>query len=212
MADIIAAHEFAQQQVTQAQTLIEQIQGKMHRVVNEFAQGDISREQFEKIYEHYQAQILMAAQMAADADTLSAGQLTPGETVAIRSKLMGKAKAMTVYYHDTGLLLETIGDFDVSVAKIAPTLNNIGAQASHGVKVPPRTEKFANEWLLFVPGRYSTTVMLFSNEPAGRQISIIENMHHDFEAANETALKSGQADGTTLIYPFQSFVRRTVKR
>jgi hypothetical protein len=117
-----------------------------------------------------------------------------------------------VYYHDTGLLLETIGDFDVSVAKIAPTLNNIGAQASHGVKVPARTEKIFGEWLLYVPGRYSTTVMLFSNEPAGRQINIIENMHRDFEAANETALKSGQADGTKLIYPFQSFVQRTVKR
>src|SRR5258708_16218321 len=157
MADIIAAREFAQQQVTQAQTLIEQIQGKMHKVVNEFSQGDISREQFEKIYEHYQAQILMAAQMAADADTLSIGELTPGETVAIRSKLMGKAKAMTVYYHDTGLLLETIGDFDVSVAKIAPTLNNIGAQASHGGKAPAHTEKSANGWLLFVPRRFSTT-------------------------------------------------------
>jgi hypothetical protein len=212
MADMVAAREFAQQQVTQAQALIDQIQGKMQKVVTEFSHGDISREQFEKIYEHYQAQIVMAAQMAADADTLSMGNLTSGETVAIRSKLIGKAKAMTVYYHDTGLLLETIGDFDVSVAKIAPTLNNIGAQASHGVNVPVHTEKIANEWLLYVPGRYSTAVMLFSNEPAGRQISIIENMHHDFEAANETALKSGQADGTTLIYPFQSFVRRTVKK
>src|SRR5260221_6702226 len=101
MADIIAAHEFAQQQVTQAQTLIDQVQGKMHKGVNEFAQGDISREQFEKIYEHYQAQILMAAQMAADADTLSMRELTTGETAAIRSKLMGKAKAMNVYYHHT---------------------------------------------------------------------------------------------------------------
>ena len=39
---------------------------------------------------------------------------------------------------------------------------------------------------------------------------MIENMHHDFEKANEAALKSGTIDGSKLAYPFQLFVQRSV--
>ncbi len=210
MAD--AARINSSKQLAQAQGIIDTVQAKMHKVVDEFAQGEISREQFQKIYEHYQNQIILAAQMAAEADSLLGIEMTPGETIAIRSKLVAKAKAMTVYYHATGLLLETLGDFDVSVARIAPTLNGISNQVHRGRNAEVRTEQIGGEWVLFVPGRYSTAVMLFSHEPAVRQVTLIENMHHDFETANQTALKSGQADGTKLVYPFESFVRRSVGR
>jgi hypothetical protein len=204
--------ESTQRQIAQGQALIEQVRVKMRKVVDEFAVGEISREQFNKIYEHYQSQILMAAQLMADADTLTGAMLSPEETVAIRSALTAKAKAMTVYYHATGLLLETIGDFDVSVAVIAPILNEISVKTQANQQVPTKADKLGDQWLLYVPGKFSTAVMLLSNEPAVRQIGIIETMHRDFEVANETALKSGNADGTTLVYPFQSFVRRSVRK
>src|SRR5260221_2353373 len=213
MGDITAlAREQAQKQIIQGQTLIDQIQIKMKKVVDEFAAGEISREQFQKIYEHYQAQIVLAAQMMMDADSLATMEPTAGETMAIRKGLTAKAKAMTVYYHATGLLLETIGDFDVPVALISPTLNNIGTQVAAGNKVDTRVEKFNNEWLLYMPGKYSTAVMLLSHEPAVRQISIMESMHRDFEGANDNILKSGQADGGALVYPFQAIVRRSVTK
>src|SRR6185369_12963966 len=110
--------------VGQGQVLLEQIRTKMNKIVDEFAQGEISREQFNSIYEHYQSQMIMAMQMS-DADVVSNPANAPRETIALRNSLTAKAKAMTVYYHATGLLLETIGDFDVSIARIAPTLNNI---------------------------------------------------------------------------------------
>ena len=211
MADL--ARIMSSKQLAQAQEIIDTVQGKMRKVVDEFAQGDISREQFQEIYEHYQNQIMMAVQMAAEADaTVDGLQLTPGETFAIRSKLVAKAKGMTIYYHATGLLLETLGDFDISVAKIAPCLNSICDQVHRGRTADVRTEKMADEWVLYVPGRYSTAVMLFSHEPSVRQISVIENIHRDFETANYTALKSGHADGSKLVYPFKSFVRRSVGR
>jgi hypothetical protein len=213
MADITTlAREQAQKQIAEGQTLIDTIQGKMKKIVDEFAAGEISREQFQKIYEHYQGQIVLAAQMMMDADSLSTAELNPGETMAIRKGLTAKAKAMTVYYHATGLLLETIGDFDVPVALISPTLNNIGSQVSAGNKVETRVEKFNNEWLLYMPGKYSTAVMLLSHEPAARQISIMENMQRDFEGANENILKSGHAEGNALVYPFKAVVRRSVAK
>src|SRR5215813_1364302 len=120
-------------QALQGQLLLNKIRTKMYQIVDEFAQGDISREQFNQIYEHYQSQMIMAMQMS-DVEADGAAR-TPQETMAIRNSLTAKAKAMTVYYHATGLLLETIGDFDVSIARIAPILNNISGAVHSGQKV-----------------------------------------------------------------------------
>ncbi|MEP7285818.1 MAG: hypothetical protein ABI947_08625 [Chloroflexota bacterium] len=207
---ITVAPDSVQKRYTQNQDIMSLIQAKMKKTVDEFAQGEISREQFHKIYEHYQSQMVMAAQMIAEADTLAT--ITPGETVALRRGLTAKAKAVTIYYHATGLLLETIGDFDAPVALISPMLNNIGGQTQRGKIMPTHSEKFRDEWLLYVPGRYTTAVLQLSNEPAVRQIAILEGMHRDFETANDTALKSGDADSAMLVYPFQSFVRRSVRK
>jgi hypothetical protein len=203
----------AQKQIAQGQTLLDQIQGKIKKLIDEFACGELSREQFDKIYEHYQSQIMMATQMMMEADSMAMmGNLTPGETIAIRKGLTAKAKAMTVYYYATGLLLETIGDFDAPIALLSVKLNNIAEQVRLGQKVDIFADKIGEDWVLFVPGKYSTAVMLFSHEPAARQNGLIQSMHFDFERANETALKSGHADRSALVYPFQSFVRRSVKK
>src|SRR5258708_24232165 len=94
-------------QLAQAQDIIDTVQGKMHKVVDEFALGEISREQFQKIYEHYQSQIIMAAQMAAEADSLLGMDLTPGKTLAIPANLLPKPKPRTSIFNTAGLRLKT---------------------------------------------------------------------------------------------------------
>ncbi|MCC7447079.1 MAG: hypothetical protein IT324_06665 [Anaerolineae bacterium] len=195
---------------TTGQILLEQIQARMRKAVDEFARGEISREQFQQIYEHYQGQLLLTAQMTSDTDSALPSELAPGQTIAIRRKWSAVAKAMAVYYPATGLLLETIGDFDVPVARLTPGLNHLNECMERGIGVRSRVECFGTEWLAFIPGKYSTSIMLFTNEPSARQIAFVEDMHRDFETANYTALRSGRADGANLVYPFLSFVRKSV--
>ncbi len=209
-AATFTAQNKVQQQLAERQAFIEQVQQKMHTVANEFAAGEISREQFHRLYEHYQGQIVFAVQLLAEADGTILAGLPAGETIALRKQLTAKAKAMAVYYHATGLLLETIGDFDVPVLSLAPILNDRSDRAESGTLPPPQVKALGSDWLLFISGKYSTSIMVFSHEPAARQIAIIENMHRDFEAANGTALRSGRADASKLVYPFQSFVRKSV--
>jgi hypothetical protein len=197
--------------INEKQALIDQIQQKMRKVVDEFACGEISREQFHRIYEHYQAQIMLAAQWIAETDgALTSSGISAGETIAIRKQFMAKAKAMAVYYHSTGQILETIGDFDVPADTLSPLLNNLHDHVLRRNSTPPLIIPFDNQWLLVVSGKFSTSIMLFSNEPAARQISIISNMHRDFETANETALRSGNAESSNLVFPFMLFVRKSV--
>lgn len=205
----------AKQQKAEGEAFIEQVQLKMRKIVDEFSRGEISREQFHEIYERYQTQIIMATQLIAEADmtALAASNLSPGETIAIRKRLTAKARAVMIFYHNTGTLLETLGDFDVpatSINKLSSVLNEIFGRAQSGEMVESRTERFEPDWLLFVPGKYTTAVMLFSHEPAAQQRTIIERMHRDFEIANINALQGGNANPDKLVYPFLLFVRRSI--
>jgi hypothetical protein len=205
------ATDRAQQQAASAQKLIDEITEKLRKVVHEFAEGEISQEQFQGIYEHYQGQMLLVAQMAAEAD-MSADENLPsaGETLAIRGRLAAKARGMAIFYYVSGMLLETLGGFDIPVEEAARVLSAIHREVLQGVAAAPRTERFGKEWLLFVPGMFSVAVMFFSHQPASRQIEMITAMHQDFEQANEAALRSGKIDGAKLAYPFQLFVKRSL--
>jgi hypothetical protein len=207
-----STQNLAQKQLAEGQALIEQIQGKMRRLADEFAIGEINREQFYKIYEHYQTQLNLASAMVAEADALSLANLPAGETIAIRKRLTAMAKAAAIYYHATGEWLETIGEFHLPMSSLMPTLSAIVGQARTGGEAEPQARQIGGEWLLFVPGQFSTVVMVFSHEPVMRQIAIVQNMHRNFEAANITALLSGQTQAAKLVYPFITFVRRSVRK
>lgn len=193
-----------------AQALIDSIQAKMRRLADEFAAGEINREQFYKIYEHYQAQINLAAGMLDHASTLPPEGLSSGETITIRKQWTAMAKAAAVYYHANGDLLETIGEFDIPMGTLLEAFAEIAEHARQEGAAVPQTRHIGREWLLFVPGKHSTVVMLFSAEPVNRQVAIVQNMHRDFEIANDAALTSGQTHAAKLVYPFLSFVRRSV--
>lgn len=207
---VLSAQAATRKQIAEGQALIEQIQQKMNNVVDEFAAGDLNREQFHKIYERYQQQIILATQLIAEADYSLNAELTPGETMVIRKELTAKSVAMAVYYHATGLMLETIGNFDVPVSHLSPILNNLSDRVQGCLGTEPQIRAINGKYLLFTVGRFSTSIMVFSHEPAPRQISIIENMHHHFETANESALRSGHADARNLVYTFLALVRKSV--
>jgi hypothetical protein len=195
------------------QALYEQLQRKMRTLADEFARGEINRDQFQTIYERYQSQLNMVAHMLAEVESLSLPPTNSnGETIAIRQQLVGKARAMAVYYHSADNLLETLGDFELNLNALRPQLAGQRAAREQGQGSEALTTQCGREWLLFVPGRYTTTVMVFSNEPVVRQIALVEQMHRDFEIANEKALRSGRAQAGELVYPFASFVRRSLRR
>jgi hypothetical protein len=64
------------------------------------------------------------------------------------------------------------------------------------------TEIEGGRWLCFVPGPCTTLIVLFSIEPARLQLTLIEDLHHDFEAANAPAFANGEAEEAA-----QSFTR-----
>jgi len=106
-------------------------------------------------------------------------------------------------------VVETLGDFNVPVGEISPTLNEFSMMMEVDKLIEPRVQQLdARQWLLYTPGRYTSVVTLFKNEPAQTQIREIRRLHHDFEVANDHALKKTNIEADHLAYPFLIFIQQ----
>ena len=96
-----------------------QIQEKIMKSLVEFSEGKLSREQFHAIYEHYDTQLKMAEQalQSGNAEKIGAAQ---GLTFAVRQAHMGKAIGLLIYHNKSGLLLDTLGHFDIPTGESPP--------------------------------------------------------------------------------------------
>ncbi|MFN8530269.1 MAG: hypothetical protein U0670_16845 [Anaerolineae bacterium] len=198
---------------SKTEALKTQIQTKIQTVLAEFADGTLSREQFHAIYAHYSDQLsfLEAALSAGDEANSLGGK--PNETIAIRASHMGKAIGLVIYHHKSGMFVETLGQFDVPPSRIAPTLNDFSLLMDSKKLIDRRVEKIGiKQWLLFAPGRHTTIVTLFQNEPSPHQSRELERLHHDFETANDALLAARRVDPTKLAMPFLVFVQQQLKR
>jgi hypothetical protein len=192
-----------------------QVQEKIQKLIQEFAAGTISREQFHVIYERYTGQLAIAdmAVMSSMPETVMGLAQSGPSTIAVKEAYTGRAVGMLIYNNRSGMLLETLGSVDVPPEKLAPILNDFTMMMERGKKIEREIRKLSpRQWLLFAAGRYTTIVTLFRNEPSELQGREIERLHHDFEEANRPFFEgSGVVDAGKLAYPFLVFVQRRVK-
>jgi hypothetical protein len=186
---------------------------KVDRLLSEFAEGKVSREQFHAIYEHYSNQLQMVDQLDSPEVTGHTADET-GTTIAIRAAHMGKALGLMIYHNKRGTFVDTLGEFDIPPSTLSPTLNNFTSMMESKQLIDRRIIKQPdNRWLMFAAGRYTTVVSLFHHEPSAIQIREVERMHHDFELANESALKgSSVIDNNALAYPFVVMLQKKLKK
>lgn len=194
----------------QAEAFKTAIEAKIQQLVSEFAEGKISREQFNVLYERYNGRLSIAnhALLSGTPEAVSIAQGGP-PTIAIRDATMGKALGLMIYHNRSGTTAEILGDFDAPLDRVSPVLNDYSLMMDDGQLIDRHIERLdAHRWLLFVAGRYTTVVTLFRNEPAPLQIRELERLHHDFETANRAALTRERVDGNRLAYPFMGFVQK----
>jgi hypothetical protein len=200
---------------TKIQVFKTQVQEKIQKLLTEFAAGSISREQFHAIYERYTGQLTLAemALQSAKPDSVMGVVETGPSTIAIREAHMGKAVGMVIYNNRTGTLLETLGDFDVPPAKLAPILNDFTMLMESGQLIEREVRAIGTkQWLLFAAGTFTTVVTLFRNEPSELQMREIERLHHDFEQANRAFFGKNHVDSNKLAYPFLVFVQKKIRQ
>lgn len=187
----------------------EDVQRKIRDLLAEFGEGKISNEQFNILYERYNSQLEMALQVQDGTSPKTQGD----STIAIRHATIGKAIGLAIYHHRSGMIVETLGNFDLSPETISPTLNEFSKKLEERSFIEPITRKLSSGmWVVFMARTFTTAVVMFKNEPAPAQIRELERLLHDFEEANQNYLNKMVVDSDKLAKPFLGFVRKKLKR
>jgi len=197
-----------------AEAFKEKVESKIQDLIAEFSEGRISREQFNLLYDRYNGQLSIANEALAENDIRALNEVENSvPTIFVKEATAGKATGMGIYHHRSGRIIEALGNFDVPVAQLTPTLNEIVGKVDADEFIEPKSINIERgHWVLFESRRYTTIITLFRNEPSALQIREMQRLHHDFEVANQRFLATDKVDTKSLGYPFLAIVQKSLKR
>lgn len=180
------------------------IQAKITALIAEFSAGTISNEQFNLIYGRYHNQLALVEQ-ALDEDRPAYNAVN---TIDILHGMKARAVGLSLYHHGSGTTVETLGQFTLPPEVISPVLNDFSLRMEAQEFIEPVMKRLAGGlWVAFMARRYTTLMVLFSNEPSRLQMRQMERLHHDFEEANKRYLAHFTIDPSKLARPFVGFIK-----
>lgn len=192
-----------------AQQFLDKLQEKIGRLADDFAQGTINQQQFQKLYAHYQREMRAVETLIATDQKQSewGDAFAEGESVLIRQQHAAKAKGYAIYENSSGMPLSTLGKFEVDPALFVPMLSSFrSATAEIFGGNMQATAIEGGRWLCFVPGQLTTMMAIFSAEPASRQLDFLEQLHSLFEKANRALLANPPVEPSELVFPHEHFL------
>ncbi len=173
------------------QLALERLRQQLSRVAQEYAEGNINRAQFTAIYNRYSEQRRIIEEIISRDPQSMAWQMVarPGHTSFLRQHF----EARLVYYGlfvlgRTAPLLEH-GPRPPRPEDLHPVLLSLPALLQERGTLKPARRQVGPDWMVVVPGRHTVSVGLYTLEPAAGQLSVLTDLHHDFERANVHALE-----------------------
>jgi hypothetical protein len=201
-----------QSQMDQAREYLSRVHAKITKLAEEFAAGSINRAQFNELFEHYQRErrtIEAWIESSPDRDDWRKAS-TEGKSVIIRKRYTAGVLGYAIYENDSGMPLNTIGQFEIDPALAVPMLSSFRSATAEifggGVQ---STQIEGGRWMCFVPGELTTLMALFTTEPATQQLKSLEELHGLFEQANRPFLQNQPVNPDTLVFPHAHFLGRS---
>ena len=194
---------------TAARQFLEKLQEKIGRLADDFANGNINRQQFQELYTHYQREMrAIETLIETDQGQSELGDaFQEGESVLIRQKHAAKAQGYAIYENDSGMPITTLGKFEVDPALFVPMLSSFRSATAEifggGIQA---TAIEGGRWLCFVPGQHTTMMSIFTAEPAKKQLDFLEQLHQLFEKANRALLANSPVEASELVFPHEHFL------
>lgn len=190
-----------------AQLYLQKVNEKIQKLGVDFAGGRINRAQFQELYGHYQREIRsIEGFLVVDPDAWTDG-VKEGASTFIKRQHMARAKAYAIYENGSGMPVATLGEFVRDPALVIPMLSSFRSATGELFGGGMKTTELGNEgWLVFVPGRYTTMIALFTNEPAGVQLKFMDELHQLFEQANVKVLSLRPIETDHLIFPHEYYL------
>ena len=194
-----------------AQQHLEKLQEKIGRLADDFANGNINRQQFQELYAHYQREMRTVETLvqinAGESEGEWGDAFQEGQSVVIRQQHAAKAKGYAIYENSSGMPISTLGKFEVDPALFVPMLSSFRSATAEifGGSIQA-TAIEGGRWLCFVPGKFTTMMSIFTAEPAKKQLDFLEQLHGLFEKANRALLANPPVDANELVFPHEHYL------
>jgi hypothetical protein len=195
------------EQMQRAEEALINLREKMAQVATEFAQGTLNRAQFDAIYARYSEQRDITERLLARNPESQAWQsvIQPGHTTFLISHYEARTISYAIYDQVTFELINITGSVQLEKAQIEAVLKRLQTIMHERGNPGPAQKKIGSErCVLFVPGTTTTAAVIFSREPSRAQINRVEDIHRDFERANEYALRNRDYTVEQLVFPHRA--------
>jgi hypothetical protein len=179
----------------------------MAQVAAEFAQGKLNQAQFDAIYSRYSEQRMITERLLARDPSTQAWQsvVQPGHTSFLKSHYEARVVSYAIYDRETGRLIAVTGTIQLQQAQIEAVLSRLNLVSTQRGNPGPAHKKLPNQHsVLFVPGDLTLAVAIFSLEPSAMQFQRVQDIHHDFERANQHALRRKDYSTGRLVFPHRA--------
>lgn len=186
---------------------IERLRRKLSAIAEEYAQGKINRAQFDAIYHRYQEQRRITEMLVQRNPETDAWQsvVKSGHTNYLRDRFESHIESYALYHMNRQEQIIRTGHVQIPDDQINPILAQLKTLTqSHGPQPAAHRVLPNRRWVFFVPGYYSLAVVIFSIEPASAQIKMVQDIHHDFERANEQMLRREKYDLRSMVFPHRA--------
>jgi hypothetical protein len=192
---------------------IDQIRKKIQKLAEQFAGGLINRGQFEELFAHYQNQIQsiqLTMGSAIDPESWK-NAIVEGQSLIIRRRNEARLVGFSIYDNQSGMPVKTVGEFGVDPALFVPMLASYQSASQEIFGAGLRSTQIeSGRWLCFIPGKITTTLALFTTEPAGLQLKTMQELQIVFESANKLLFEKQFIDPDSLVCPQEFFLRHTM--
>jgi hypothetical protein len=181
---------------------MEVLDQKIARLEQDFQQGRINASQYRAIYRHYMEQrevALRLRQKYPDSDRWQI-VLEEGKTRFLLQLNEATCHSVGLYAKDTRDRIFVHGDMPSSAEEAMGLLGTFGSgegNTQDGRMFATKTE--GGETLLLIPGAFTVSLAVFSQDPPAWQVRALREVHRNFEAANRPSLQRG--DTAKLIFP-----------
>ena len=193
----------------QAGVYLARIHSKIDSLASSYASGNLNRVQFQELYAHYQRELqtVEAAMAISPKSDDWKNATTEGQSILIRHRNRAVVLGFSIYDNNSGLPVRSLGQFKVDPALFVPMLSSYQSATAEifggGIC---STQIEGGQWLCFVPGRCTTTLALFNQEPSARQLKSLEELQVVFENANRESLSAQPIRVDGLACPHEYYI------
>ncbi len=194
-------------QMQRAEEALIHLREKMAQVAAEFAQGKLNRAQFDAIYARYSEQRVITERLLARNPDSQAWQsvMQPGHTTFLKQQFEAHLVSYAIYDQIAFAQIVITGTVQLDQAQIEAVLRRLTMVIAQRGDPGPATKKISDgRYVLFVPGEFTTAVAIFSLEPSAVQIARTQDVHRDFERANQHMLRHQDYEGERMVFPHRA--------